>query len=384
MTCQGNGGGCCSGIGSCINGTCGGDPTPTPTPACPGGLKVDGMPCGGSGACCVSGACIPNRVCGGSSSCKRGGESCGGSGVACCSGQCIADGSGACSGSSTCKLGGETCGGSGAACCSGSCVTDGTGVCGTAPTSTPTSIPTTPTPTQPPGYTPPPVTNTPTTTNDAWIQLQDASFQGSGTAINPIPTGRAFITNEKGIVAGEINLEGGDAGGPRIITNSIGVDTESYPAQASARKRPKLIATASEITGTDKIYIVKDPGRTIDTAAIPAAASSKSFVVINKSGTVEINSNYNSSGGAKLIIAEEIDIAAGVTQIDAILVADIIKFGGGTDQLVINGNLAVNGIEDARVGTSYAPGVSVNVKPQMYIDLLPQLSVLKVNWKKVD
>lgn len=357
-----------------------GTPTsPTPTPPNCGGSpnRPDGAPCGGSGVCCASGSCN-GGVCG-PPVCKADGVACGGSGASCCSGHCIANGSGTCSGPSGCKGGGEACGGSGAACCTGVCTPDGSGVCGPQPTSTPT-------PTQPPGYTPPPVTNTPAPTNDAWIQLQDASFQGSGGADNnPIPTGQTFITLEKGIVAGAIEL-GDDtrSGGPRIDTDSFDVNTESYPTQASARKRPKIITSANQIDGNDKIYVASTSGLTINTASFNAGLSD-SFVVINKGGTVVINANYNSSGGAKLIIADEIDIAAGVTQIDAILVAERINFGGGATQLIINGNIATNEISGIRdLANNAVPAIKVIVKPQMYLDLLPQLSVIKVNWKKVN
>ncbi len=230
-------------------------------------------------------------------------------------------------------------------------------------------------------------TNTNPISDDPWIQLRDASFQGSAATDNLIPATKTFITDEAGIVAGGINL-GDDtrAGGRRVYTRSISVDTNTYPQSANARKRPRSFTAASEIDGTSPIYIAPgDAALDITISDLAAGAASRNFVIINKAGTVHINSNYTPTG-SQLIIADRIIIADTVTQVNAILVANTIDLGGGTNPLIINGNLATSTLVPTSkrdLSDNQSPGVSIIVKPQMYLDLLPQLALVKVNWRKV-
>lgn len=129
----------------------------------------------------------------------------------------------------------------------------------------------------------------------------------------------------------------------------------------------------------------------IDNPSIPAGV--RAVLVVDGTGKVSINgsANFNIGGSdsptnSLAIMADTISFAPTVQKAGGIFIANTINSGPTVDSgLKVVGNLiALNTLNnDRQRADTSRPAVLIVFKPQLYLDLLPYLSISKYDWQQM-
>jgi len=151
-----------------------------------------------------------------------------------------------------------------------------------------------------------------------------------------------------------------------------------------SRKTAKEIDNLTEIYN-DGNYIIKSNSLTLSTQP-----PNYNFVLIvrnavnNDLGDISININdFNSSNKSILILAKNISFSSSVTIASGIFIGQQIAYQN-TNGLKILGNLiSKSAVTIQSRSDNTRPSLFVVFKPQMYLNLLPYLSVSKYDWRQL-
>ena len=248
----------------------------------------------------------------------------------------------------------------------------------------------------------------------AWYRLKDTSLNKIGdhniavvqnvkkfTDSDPddIPNTRAVIINslfsDPGILLATGTYNPGPSYNPIPDSNKgwhIGsYGTISQPMFASFYqylKSRKQIEEKTDISQIDKngIYFIKTDGLTISTQP-----PNYNFVLIVRNSTdtdlgdVNITVNgFNSSNKSIMILAKNITFSSSVTTASGIFIATNQFTYQSANGLKILGNLiSKNAVTIQPRSDNTRPSLFIVFKSQMYLDLLPYLSVSKYDWRQL-
>jgi hypothetical protein len=276
------------------------------------------------------------------------------------------------------------------------------------PTAMPTEVPA---PTVTPGG--PTLTPTPTPPFAAgWFKLKDTSFNSRmSNRQNFIPrtiqsfdtTGDDSIVNHNimignsGLLVQNGALQPGanayESGKLSYSTNnwytdgyttSNAISVTKYLEYLTSRKGFTTISTLTEITA-DGVYVFASPSTPI---TITAGQFDGKNVVLVVQGTVMIEENFIPTTGSIAVLADTIEINPAVTEIRAIIIGGTVSTGSSdVNALKITGNLVSEAAGGLTIGRSRLdgrkPSLFIVFNSQMYIDLLPYLSISTYDWRQV-
>lgn len=156
-----------------------------------------------------------------------------------------------------------------------------------------------------------------------------------------------------------------------------------YELYVRGRKEHKDIDSLNEIDG-DGIYSLKSTAD-LNIDSVPAAFNLYNVVLIAH-GTVNINvtNSFNPSKSVA-IVAPIVNFSPQTTDASGIFIANVVNTGSTTNQgLKINGNLIAQDTFNIqrRWSNLNRPTIFVVFKPEIYLDLLPYLSVASYNWQQ--
>ena len=259
-------------------------------------------------------------------------------------------------------------------------------------------------------------TNQPLTlslTNPNWIKLRNASYNDVDIGAVTIPAvmnlydsddlaQKSFIVstapngNEGGTVLklnvnSSINTPYSTPHDWADISHNYSPAINLHPLQfesyVKARKSYQSISNLSQITA-DGIYVWTGGNKTID-----GTEFGSHNVVLIADGLSTVITISNSSGhfaptGSVAIIAHEIDFDDTVPLQDAtgLFIADTVNTGSTNNQgLKINGNLiAQTSLTNSRQWSDTSrPSVFIYFQPNLYLNLLPYLSIAKYDYKEL-
>jgi len=149
-----------------------------------------------------------------------------------------------------------------------------------------------------------------------------------------------------------------------------------------SRKSAKEINNLNEINA-DGIYIIKSDGLNLSNPNF-------NFVLIIRNSTntdlgnanITVNS-FNSSNKSIMILAKKITFSSSVTTAAGIFIAQTIEYQS-TNGLKVLGNLiSKTAVTLQSRSDNTRPSLFIVFKPQMYLDLLPYLSVSKYDWRRL-
>ncbi len=246
-----------------------------------------------------------------------------------------------------------------------------------------------------------------------WYKLKDASLNKIGSHnisvvqnILPFDTDdnntRRVIINSNNSNPGVIITTGTYNPGPTynpIPGNSNNVSTDKYTQNyvnfntlltfyeyAISRKAIKKITDInSEVTGSGLYYINSD---NLTLSSIP----NQNFILIIRNssnsnyGDLTINTdNFNSIGKSVAFIANNITFGSTVQSVQGIFVAtNQFTYNNTSSGLKIKGNLISKNQVTIRQRTNNTiPSLFIVFSPQMYLDLLPYLSIDKYDWRQL-
>jgi hypothetical protein len=207
-------------------------------------------------------------------------------------------------------------------------------------------------------------------------------------------TTQAFhVVGAAGVVAApSVNITSLNAnaktGNPEYKVNytpsSYSMTPSNYLNYVRSRKEFKSISTLSDIT-TSGIYLFDNDTGTLDLNSVPAQFNQYD-VVLMMEGVVNIDmANFNPTRSIAFV-SEAITFSSSSAQATGLFIADVIETGTTTNQgLKINGNLvAQTSLVNGRKWTNQKiPTVFVVFKPDIYLDLLPYLSIANYEWKQL-
>jgi len=158
----------------------------------------------------------------------------------------------------------------------------------------------------------------------------------------------------------------------------------------------KAITTTVLDAGSDlnltrgQIYVVEGADINADEIVFTGDSSDPTLLIIKSGadyGTLRVSANINTSpsSGPFAIIAGDIHLGTSVTEVRAIVVSTgIFNTGNSSSTLKIYGNLlALKGVNQQRKRpdlNNAKPTVFVVHNPQMYLDMLPLLSINELSW----
>ena len=290
-------------------------------------------------------------------------------------------------------------------------VTVGNSLCTALPTPLPTGIKT-PTPSKTPAPTP---TAEPLAAGQGWFKLKDASFHRQGrfrdyldpdltaydsddtTDMYPLIGGAGVLTaNSKTIDIGSNTEDASRKRWERSLfadDNSFLNDLKTFVSYASSEKNVKVITSISQVQ-PNTINIFKG-NATINNQSqnkIPNGIRNYILLVDGDLTLADMPGNgdiFNQQERSAAIMATgSINIYSDYTELNGIFIAQTIDLGydppaSGTmhsTPLKINGNIItaqpMNNIQRKRTDDDTKPSLFIVFKPEMYMDLLPLLSVI--------
>ena len=267
-----------------------------------------------------------------------------------------------------------------------------------------------PTPTAGPSPTP-----TPVVVPGPWTKLKNTSFYSNEQLWSQIPaspvaydaddtTQPYFIVGEGGLVGAypDINIFGLNSNAKTSANDFSGL-YEPLPPYMSpldfaqyvkGKKTYKEINNLDEING-DGIYFYGFTGNeeeavvtlpNLNLTEVPADFNQYNIVLIYD-GTININVTgaFNPVKSVALI-APTINIASTVTEIKSIIITKTCSLGDTVNQgLKIIGNLSVSNVftNNRKWADLNKPSLFIINKPEMYLDLLPYITVANYDWQQL-
>ncbi len=167
------------------------------------------------------------------------------------------------------------------------------------------------------------------------------------------------------------------------------MSADGYAAYVRSRKTSTSIGSAGDtsipagsITG-DGIYLWKGGDLTISD---DGKFGAHNVVLISNSAKVTIDKQHFQPAGSVAIVADEIDFSNTTQDAKGIFVANTVNTGSPSNQgLLILGNLiAETTLNNGRSWTNTAiPSIYVDFQPNIYLNLLPYLSIAKYDYKEL-
>ena len=158
----------------------------------------------------------------------------------------------------------------------------------------------------------------------------------------------------------------------------------NFYSYIKSRKQIKEIAAISDINANG-IYLIKTNSLTINTnpnynfVLIVRNSNDSDFGKVN----IEIN-NFNSNEKSIMILAKDITFSSSTVYASGIFIATNQVSYQSNNGLKIKGNLiSTNAITLQPRSDNTRPSLFVVFKPQMYLNLLPYLSVSKYDWQQL-
>lgn len=249
-------------------------------------------------------------------------------------------------------------------------------------------------------------TPTPAAVLSPWVKLKDASFNSLGRIQSYIPaapvaydaddtTQPYFIVGDGGVVTAEsIALKGLNAGAKAGTSDWQDSPYSMIPAPMSSpnfisyikgKKQYKEITSLDQIN-SDGIYLYKSKDA-LDISTVPSAFDLYNVVLVTET-TVNIkNTNdYFKPTKSIAIVSPFIYFASNVKEAKGIFITIVTNTGTTTDEgLKITGNLiARDELQNGRKWINKSrPSLFIVFRPDMYLDLLPYLSVVNYNWQQL-
>jgi hypothetical protein len=158
------------------------------------------------------------------------------------------------------------------------------------------------------------------------------------------------------------------------------VSYQKYVDYLKARKDYTTITSLSEITG-DGIYSITAPVTLTSTQF----DGKKVVLVVEGIGATTFGSNFIPTGGSVAVLGKDIVIGDSVTEVDAIVVGEVVSTGVSTSGLKIKGNLIdESAIEIERTQSdARKPSLFVVFDAKTYLDVLPYLSTSTYDWRQI-
>ncbi len=257
---------------------------------------------------------------------------------------------------------------------------------------------------------------TPTPTQGPWFKLKDGSFSKKGAYSNDIPTTvNTFDTDDTTqpyLIANKTTAPVNDPGVVIIpappgsdqasVKEWINSNNYSYTAPFTpstfmsyikSRKEYRTITSISGLSSGVGIYLYNSGGTlTIDNTAENNLRAVAPVLLVVSGGDVTLNSSDNIFGdnaapqGVGILTDGNLNIAANMTSLNGLFIADQVNFGSSTNPLKITGNIISQNPADtdtrSRVDTT-RPSIFVVARPSLYLNLLPYFSTATYEWKQL-
>lgn len=250
----------------------------------------------------------------------------------------------------------------------------------------------------------PPITPTPTVVPRPWIRLKDSSFVSDDRIESLIPNNPdpfdADDTNDTYYIVGD----GGIVLSPDVFINGLNPSakpnakdwkasyylpsfyntSKTFNAYIKGRKSYKTITSLDQIN-SDGIYLYNGGTNALDFDSVPSSFNQYNIVLIS-----DVAVNIATDGGfmpqkSVAILADRINFKTTVTEAKAIFLAESI-ITGNTENLGLKiiGNLIANTTFDNQRKWSNLnrPALFIVFRPDMYLDLLPYLSIANYEWQQ--
>lgn len=249
------------------------------------------------------------------------------------------------------------------------------------------------------------LTPTPTPYLGPWPKLKDSSYASRFRVQSTIPGSPIAYDSDDTTQPHFIIGDGGAVVSRSISINSLNSNAKTssrdwkfgnysdmlpptlspsdYELYVRGRKEHKDIDSLNEIDG-DGIYSLKSTDD-LNIDSVPAAFNLYNVVLIAH-GTVNINvTNSFNPSKSTAIVAPIISFSPQTTDASGIFIANVVNTGQTTNQgLKINGNLIAQDTFNIqrRWSDLNRPTIFVVFRPEIYLDLLPYLSVASYNWQQ--
>ncbi len=232
-----------------------------------------------------------------------------------------------------------------------------------------------------------------------WFKIKNASFNRSSTnnitiplLIEPYDTfdddgQKYFMIGQTGAALGIVvsdNRYSINNWHKSDYNRQIPLSIDDFLNYIKARKSYQAINNLNELT-QDKIYLYQG-NLDINDSSISIFNNRKLVLIVTGSINFNVSNEFQPSNASIAFLAKKINFSNTVSIAKGIFVAESTDTGSANNQgLKIIGNLIslFDFTSQRKWSNTAKPSIFVVFKPEMYLDLLPYLSISKYDWKQL-